>query len=133
MQRSKKNDRDHSQESVEKCAQKEFDRADIVRDVRLKRWSQWVDATPSNIKLLFKGGVQPPLFSISIRVRQRSWHVRNLAIKVTHAAEGKRIATGTPSEASLRIQGPREVLQILRVHPNGSSTRAVYIRNEKER
>jgi hypothetical protein len=37
MQRSKKNDRDHSQESVEKCAQKEFDRADIVRDVRLMR------------------------------------------------------------------------------------------------
>src|SRR5277367_5311979 len=28
--------------------------------VRLRGWSQWVDATPSNIKLLFKGGVYDP-------------------------------------------------------------------------
>jgi putative transposase len=27
---------------------------------RLRGWSQWVDATPSNIKLLFKGGVYDP-------------------------------------------------------------------------
>lgn len=42
-------------------------------------------------------------------------------------------ATCTLAEASLRIQGPSEVLQILRVHLDGSSTRAVNIRDEKER
>jgi len=30
----KRNNEDHSSECTEKCAQKEFDRADIVRDVR---------------------------------------------------------------------------------------------------
>ena len=35
-QRSKKNKEDHSSESREKCAQKGFDRADIVRDVRFR-------------------------------------------------------------------------------------------------
>jgi hypothetical protein len=31
---SKENEEDHSQEWMAKCAQKEFDRASIVRDVR---------------------------------------------------------------------------------------------------
>ena len=30
----RKNEQDHSSEQMEKCAQKRFDRADIVRDVR---------------------------------------------------------------------------------------------------
>jgi hypothetical protein len=51
---------EHSSERTEKCAQKEFDGADIVRDVRLPRWSQPVDATPSDMNLLSKGGVYDP-------------------------------------------------------------------------
>src|ERR1700730_8844144 len=39
---------------MEKCAQKRFDRADIVRDVRLRLPVQMVDATPSAIKLFSK-------------------------------------------------------------------------------
>jgi hypothetical protein len=34
MQRVKENEQDHSPEWMEKCVQKGFDRADIVRDVR---------------------------------------------------------------------------------------------------
>ena len=41
--RSKKNKKDHSSECREKCAQKVFDRADIVRDVRF-RGESGVDA-----------------------------------------------------------------------------------------
>jgi hypothetical protein len=33
MAEIKENEQDHSQECTEKCAQKGFDRADIVRDV----------------------------------------------------------------------------------------------------
>jgi len=36
VQRPKKNKEDHSSELREKCAQKGFDRADIVRDVRFR-------------------------------------------------------------------------------------------------
>jgi hypothetical protein len=35
MQRSKKNNEDHSSERTDKCAQKRFDKVGIVRDVRL--------------------------------------------------------------------------------------------------
>src|SRR5258708_15604695 len=42
---------------MEKCAQKRFDRADIVRDVRFALPAQMVDATPSNalIRQYFPG------------------------------------------------------------------------------
>jgi hypothetical protein len=37
VQRPKENKEDYSSELREKCAQKEFDRADVVRDVRVAR------------------------------------------------------------------------------------------------
>ena len=41
---------------MDTSAQKVFDRADIVRDVRLRRCIRQVDATPSEVKLFCKGG-----------------------------------------------------------------------------
>jgi hypothetical protein len=43
--RDQKKHEDHSSECTESCAQKRFDRADIVRDVRYARWIQSVDTT----------------------------------------------------------------------------------------
>jgi hypothetical protein len=37
VEKSKQNNKDHSSKCTEQCAQKRFDRADIVRDVRLPR------------------------------------------------------------------------------------------------
>jgi hypothetical protein len=43
--RGQKKHEDHSSECTESCAQKRFDRADIVRDARYARWIQSVDTT----------------------------------------------------------------------------------------
>jgi hypothetical protein len=53
--KAKENEREKLfQVKRKKCAQKEFDRADIVRDVRFPVPVQTVDATPSGIKLFSK-------------------------------------------------------------------------------
>jgi hypothetical protein len=53
MQRAKENEQDHSAERTEKCCQKEFDRADIVRDVRLRpTWRSYTMGTPEASRLV---------------------------------------------------------------------------------
>jgi DNA-binding NarL/FixJ family response regulator len=58
-----------------KCAQKEFDRADIVRDVRLSVRAQPVDATPSGIKLFSKVVFMKPgkRFGLSATQKSEMW------------------------------------------------------------